>query len=120
MSVDVPRLRKKSPDDEISHYALANKMINYQSHDVGTHFLCVGANWIHDLKPKAEVGDEDKLSEGRQIRLFSWLILCDDRKMNKLLLKPGADYLQTLSYPYMKTLVNSMTKRTSQRSVRTL
>ncbi|EKD15881.1 uncharacterized protein L3040_003262 [Drepanopeziza brunnea f. sp. 'multigermtubi'] len=83
-SIELPTWPIKSQDDDISHYALANQMINYQSHDVGTHFLCVGANWIHELKPKAEVVDEEKVSEGRQKRLFSWLVLCDDHTVISL------------------------------------
>lgn len=81
MSIDLPRYAnspKNSPYDDISHYTLAKQMINYQSYDVGAHFLCVGANWIHELKPKPN-NDGDEFSEGRQKRLYSWLVLCDDR-----------------------------------------
>lgn len=35
MSVDLPRSPRRSAHSDISHYALASQMINYQSHDVG-------------------------------------------------------------------------------------
>lgn len=87
LSIDLPRYPKKSPYNDISHYTLAKQMINYQSYDVGARFLCVGANWIHELKPRASDIDLDQVSEGRQKRLYSWLVLCDDRKRFPFLLE---------------------------------
>jgi hypothetical protein len=43
--------------------------------------LCVGANWMHDLPLTGDdyVKAMYKL-EGRNQRLWSWLVLCDDSK----------------------------------------
>jgi hypothetical protein len=39
--------------------------------------ICVGANWMHRRRSKTSAANilED---EGRQRRLYSWLIICDD------------------------------------------
>ncbi|PVH87189.1 hypothetical protein DL98DRAFT_510047 [Cadophora sp. DSE1049] len=89
MSLDLPRSPRKSALHDISHYALARQMINYQSHDVGAQFLCVGANWIHELKPLFNENDPEKVSEGRQKRLYSWLFICDDHTVISLHEHPG-------------------------------
>ncbi|KAL2067302.1 hypothetical protein VTL71DRAFT_1726 [Oculimacula yallundae] len=89
VSVDLPRPPRKSIISGISHYALAAQMINYQSHDVGAQFLCVGANWIHELKPLTNDIDPEKVSEGRQKRLYSWLVICDDNTVISLHEHPG-------------------------------
>ncbi|KAH9210573.1 hypothetical protein DL95DRAFT_370770 [Leptodontidium sp. 2 PMI_412] len=89
MSVDLPNYPRKSAHSDISHYALARQMINYQSHDVGAQFLCVGANWIHELKPLASENDPEMVSEGRQKRLYSWLVICDDHTVISLHEDPG-------------------------------
>ncbi|OWP04892.1 hypothetical protein B2J93_4218 [Marssonina coronariae] len=89
-SDDTPRsAREKSPHEDISHYVLAEQMINYQGYDVGKHFFCIGFNFIHKLKPKAGDINEDRLKEGRQKRLYSWLILCDDQTVISLHEHPG-------------------------------
>jgi hypothetical protein len=68
---------------EISHYTLAEQMVNYQSIDFGPRFLCIGANWMHEL-PKTQAEEEeankDAAAEDPQkpLRLWSWLFLCDD------------------------------------------
>ncbi|PBP22086.1 hypothetical protein BUE80_DR007079 [Diplocarpon rosae] len=90
VSADTPRsLRRKSPYEDISHYALAEQMINYQGHDVGKHFFSISFNFIHQLRPKAGDINEDRLKEGRQKRLYSWLILCDDQTVISLQEHPG-------------------------------
>ncbi|KAK0104499.1 hypothetical protein ONS95_004787 [Cadophora gregata] len=89
MSLDLPRSPRKSALHDISHYALARQMVNYQSHDVGAQFLCVGANWIHELKPLSNDNDAEKVSEGRQKRLYSWLVICDDHTVISLHEHPG-------------------------------
>lgn len=53
-------------EHDMNHYTIANAMTNYWSVDVGERFLCVGANWMHEM------------SEDSQRRLWTWLILCDD------------------------------------------
>lgn len=62
----------------VSHYSLAQQMINYQSIDIGAHFLCIGANFMHELTSKMTADDNSIVSEGAQRRLWSWLVLCDD------------------------------------------
>ncbi|CZS90673.1 hypothetical protein WAI453_004041 [Rhynchosporium graminicola] len=89
VSVDLPRSRHKSIHSDISHYTLARQMINYQSHDVGAQFLCVGANWIHELKPLASDGDIEKVFEGNQKPLYSWLVICEDHTVISLHEDPG-------------------------------
>ncbi|RDW94480.1 hypothetical protein BP5796_00243 [Coleophoma crateriformis] len=62
-----------------SHYEIARQMVSYQSVDVGAHFLCIGANWMHQApKPKSK-DDESIVPVDAHRRLWSWLILCDDR-----------------------------------------
>ncbi len=80
MSIDLPRYPENSSYNDMSHYTLAKQIINYQSYDAGPRFICVGANWMHELKPKAGDIALDQVSEGRQRRLYSWLVLCDDCK----------------------------------------
>ncbi|KAK2626878.1 hypothetical protein QTJ16_004053 [Diplocarpon rosae] len=90
VSGDTPKsLRSKSLYEDISHYALAEQMINYQGHDVGKHFFSISFNVIHQLKPKAGDINEDRLKQGRQKRLYSWLILCDDQTVISLHEHPG-------------------------------
>ncbi|RDW88942.1 hypothetical protein BP6252_00974 [Coleophoma cylindrospora] len=62
-----------------SHYEIARQMVSYQSVDVGAHFLCIGANWMHQApKPKSK-DDESIVAPDAHRRLWSWLVLCDDR-----------------------------------------
>ncbi|KAB8291243.1 hypothetical protein EYC80_009930 [Monilinia laxa] len=66
-----------------SHYTIAQQMINYQSVDVGARFMCIGANWMHDIDlPSTKENDNPKIQnlfrDRAQCRLWSWLILCDD------------------------------------------
>ena len=85
---------------DASHYAIAQKMKHYHSVDFGPKckwrahhcfdhsilspglVLCIGANWMHELASKKS--EENILSEGEQRALWSWLILCDDRKSEVL------------------------------------
>ncbi|KAG4425644.1 hypothetical protein IFR04_001106 [Cadophora malorum] len=84
MSIDLPRHPRKSSLNDISHYALAEQMINYQSHDVGAQ-----SNWIHELKPLSNETNHEEVSEGRQKRLYSWLFICDDHTVISLHEHPG-------------------------------
>ncbi|KAG4032370.1 hypothetical protein MFRU_007g02740 [Monilinia fructicola] len=66
-----------------SHYTIAQQMINYQSVDVGARFMCIGANWMHDIElPSVRESDNPRIQnlfrDRAQCRLWSWLILCDD------------------------------------------
>ncbi|EPE36333.1 hypothetical protein GLAREA_05671 [Glarea lozoyensis ATCC 20868] len=62
---------------KLSHYSIVNQMVNYHAVDSGDKFICVGANWMHRRRSKKSAANilED---EGRQRRLYSWLIICDD------------------------------------------
>lgn len=46
--------------------------------------VCIGANWMHELPMKVDEG-VDIVEEGKQKRLYSWLVLCDDRKRSFVL-----------------------------------
>lgn len=97
----IPLVKAEPPKmpaaDSISHYALAEQMTNYHSIDIGGHCeypnsdlgsaltrhildICAGANFMHDIVSKNDSSDIEIISEGVQKRLWSWLILCDDRK----------------------------------------
>ncbi|KAG9245642.1 hypothetical protein BJ878DRAFT_418765 [Calycina marina] len=69
------------------HYDIAKLMINYHSVDIGTRFLCIGANWMHELSPSTL--DDSIIEEGKQQPLWSWLILCDDNTVISLHEDPG-------------------------------
>lgn len=72
----------RTPPGTTSHYTIAQQMINYQSVDVGARFMCIGANWMHDIDPPMKRKDNPKVqnlfTDRPQCRLWSWLILCDD------------------------------------------
>ncbi|CCD52177.1 hypothetical protein ACHAPF_003417 [Botrytis cinerea] len=80
-SMNMPRAHT-APAATTSHYTIAQQMINYQSVDVGARFMCIGANWMHDIDPPMKEKDNptvQNLFEDRvPCRLWSWLILCDD------------------------------------------
>jgi hypothetical protein len=43
--------------------------------------ICIGANWMHKEKHDSpEPTDDTIVLEGKQRRLYSWLILCNDSK----------------------------------------
>ncbi|KAH8599018.1 hypothetical protein B0O99DRAFT_33294 [Bisporella sp. PMI_857] len=76
-SMDSSRISSPSPNAEkASHYTISKSMIHYQSIDVGAHFLCIGANWMH--KQSTLSWDDSIVSEGMQQPLWTWLVLCDD------------------------------------------
>ncbi|KUJ20548.1 uncharacterized protein LY89DRAFT_579513 [Mollisia scopiformis] len=75
--------------DGISHYALAEQMTNYHSIDVGSRFICVGANFMHEIASKCERSEIEIISEGVQKRLWSWLVLCDDHTVLSFHEHPG-------------------------------
>ncbi|ESZ91647.1 hypothetical protein SBOR_7978 [Sclerotinia borealis F-4128] len=84
-SMNVPRAHAthRTPPGTASHYTIAQQMINYQSVDVGARFMCIGANWMHDVDPPAmREKDNPKIQslfiDRAQCRLWSWLILCND------------------------------------------
>lgn len=81
------RSRKGVVQTEISHYTLAEQMINFQSIDFGTRYLCIGANWMHTLARVSE--DIEIAAEGEQRRLWSWLVLCDDHTVISVHEDPG-------------------------------
>lgn len=84
-SMNMPRahVTHRAPPPTTSHYTIAQQMINYQSVDVGARFMCVGANWMHDIDPPP-INEKDNpkiqnlFRDRAQCRLWSWLILCDD------------------------------------------
>ncbi|KAI9644656.1 hypothetical protein NHQ30_006680 [Ciborinia camelliae] len=83
-SMNIPRAHAthRAPGTT-SHYTIAQQMINYQSVDVGARFMCIGANWMHDIDPPPlkENGNpkiQNLFRDREQCRLWSWLILCDD------------------------------------------
>lgn len=87
-SIDTPRTDSPfSSRQNISQYDAAKQTINFQSIDVGTHFFCIGANWMHD-QPHVK-RNESILEEGSQRRLWSWLVLCDDNTVLSLHEDPG-------------------------------
>lgn len=84
-SMNVPRAHTapRVSQGTTSHYTIAQQMINYQSIDVGARFMCIGANWMHDVDPpqtneKDNPKPQDLFRDRAQCRLWSWLILCDD------------------------------------------
>ncbi|TGO65284.1 hypothetical protein BCON_0003g00790 [Botryotinia convoluta] len=83
-SMNMPRTHTthRAPPATTSHYTIAQQMINYQSVDVGARFMCIGANWMHDIDPPMKEKDNPKVQnlfiDRFQCRLWSWLILCDD------------------------------------------
>ncbi|APA14702.1 hypothetical protein SS1G_06708 [Sclerotinia sclerotiorum 1980 UF-70] len=84
-SMNVPRVHatQLTPPGTTSHYTIAQQMINYQSVDVGARFMCVGANWMHEIDspPMRETDNpiiQNSFRDKTQCRLWSWLILCDD------------------------------------------
>jgi hypothetical protein len=84
---------------DVDHYTLAEQMRNYHAIDIARHCkaptelairttnanvledVCLGANWMHELPTKGEES-VDIVEEGQQKRLYSWLLLCDDRKLS--------------------------------------
>ena len=46
-----------------------------------TEDVCIGANWMHELPTNMDES-VDIVEEGKQKRLYSWLFLCDDRKIS--------------------------------------
>ncbi|TAQ89005.1 hypothetical protein B7494_g2683 [Chlorociboria aeruginascens] len=73
-----PRSPPRTAHMNTSHYSIANQMINYQSIDVGPR--C--ANWMHELAKSKT--DDSLAEEGKQRRLWSWLVLCDDNTVISL------------------------------------
>lgn len=43
--------------------------------------VCLGANWMHERPAKVDESI-DIVEEGKPKRLYSWLLLCDDRKLS--------------------------------------
>ncbi|TEY68285.1 hypothetical protein BOTCAL_0121g00120 [Botryotinia calthae] len=80
-SMNMPRAHA-APAATTSHYTIAQQMINYQSVDVGARFMCIGANWMHDIDPPMKEKDnptvQNPFEDRVPCRLWSWLILCDD------------------------------------------
>ncbi|KAH8783896.1 hypothetical protein BGZ57DRAFT_883933 [Hyaloscypha finlandica] len=74
--------------NDVGHYTLADQMQNYHALDIGRHYVCIGANWMHELPTKI---DElvDIVEEGKQKRLYSWLFLCDDHTVISFHEYPG-------------------------------
>ena len=77
---------------KLSHYSIVQQMYNYHAVDFGdkckgsderlvfvantSRVICVGANWMHR---KSNTNAANILEEeGRQRRLYSWLVLCND------------------------------------------
>ena len=43
--------------------------------------LCIGANWMHDLSmPEISDAQDKLLAEGKERRVWTWIVLCDDSK----------------------------------------
>ncbi|KAN0117443.1 hypothetical protein V8E51_003420 [Hyaloscypha variabilis] len=74
--------------NDVDHYTLANQMQNYHAIDVGRHYVCIGANWMHELPTKIDES-VDIVEEGKQKRLYSWLFLCDDHTVISFHEYPG-------------------------------
>ncbi|KAF7951497.1 hypothetical protein EAE96_006806 [Botrytis aclada] len=82
MNMNRTHATHRAPPATTSHYTIAQQMINYQSVDVGARFMCIGANWMHDIDSPMMETDNTKVQnlfkDKFQCRLWSWLILCDD------------------------------------------
>lgn len=82
-SLDSPRTDSSLPNPQTtSHYTIAKTMLHYQSIDVGTRYLCIGANWMHEVSNSSKDFSID--AEGKQRPLWSWLVLCDDNTVLSL------------------------------------
>jgi len=98
-SLDESRTSTSSQSSSFDHYTIADQMINYHAIDYGRRckfgyvcsswhslilclVICIGANWMHRKKhdsPETHTDGTVEL-EGKQRRLYSWLILCNDSK----------------------------------------
>lgn len=48
----------------------------------GSQVLCIGANWMHEASKAKQKEDDSIVLKAPHQRLWSWLVICDDR-MNK-------------------------------------
>ncbi|KAG9235638.1 hypothetical protein BJ875DRAFT_458578 [Amylocarpus encephaloides] len=78
-----------------SHYTIVNQMVNYHAMDFSNKFICVGANWMHERKTQqrspAVMATNEIEDEGKQRRLYSWLVLCHDHTVISFHEDPGTD-----------------------------
>lgn len=98
-SLDESRASTSSHSSSFDHYTIADQMPNYHAIDYGRRckfgcacsswhglilclVICIGANWMHKEKhdPAEKPTDDTVVLEGKQRRLYSWLILCNDSK----------------------------------------
>ncbi|TVY85132.1 hypothetical protein LSUE1_G000421 [Lachnellula suecica] len=85
-SMDLPGASPHGNPNDFGHYTIAAKMMNYHAIDYGSRFICIGANWMHqETHDSPEVAtDKSIIQEGKQRRLYSWLILCNDNTVISL------------------------------------
>ncbi|TVY54071.1 hypothetical protein LCER1_G005000 [Lachnellula cervina] len=90
-SLDESRASTSSHSSSFDHYTIADQMPNYHAIDYGRRFICIGANWMHKEKhdPAEKPTDDTVVLEGKQRRLYSWLILCNDNTVISLQENPG-------------------------------
>ncbi|TVY44487.1 hypothetical protein LSUB1_G000629 [Lachnellula subtilissima] len=85
-SLDESRTSTSIQSSSFDHYTIADQMINYHAIDYGRRFICIGANWMHRKKHDSPENHTDGTVEveGKQRRLYSWLILCNDNTVISL------------------------------------
>ncbi|TVY50093.1 hypothetical protein LOCC1_G000020 [Lachnellula occidentalis] len=88
-SLDESRASTSSQSSSFDHYTIADRMKNYHAIDYGIRFICIGANWMHREKHDSSETPTDDPLEGKQRRLYSWLILCNDNTVISLQENPG-------------------------------
>ncbi|KAE9376988.1 hypothetical protein N431DRAFT_555275 [Stipitochalara longipes BDJ] len=96
---------------DVDHYTLADQMQNYHAIDVGRHYVCIGANWMHELPTKIDES-VDIVEEGKQKRLYSWLFLCDDHTVISFHEYPG-QFKDTADLNAMRSNTLSVLKQLS-------
>ncbi|KAF2145370.1 uncharacterized protein K452DRAFT_243330 [Aplosporella prunicola CBS 121167] len=72
------------PSFGVSHYQMVDEVWHWATVDEGRHYVCLGYNSLHNIKVQAPLpategieSRSDDLPDGK--RVWSWLILCEDR-----------------------------------------